>query len=81
MHNATTLQGSGNATINAILSRLPRKPILNAREIADALDMRTTDSVAAAAECGALRAARVGGRYRVARAEAERWIRSLEAAK
>lgn len=79
MDNATTLQRSGNATINAILSRLPRKPLVNAREIADALGQATTSFVVAAIDDGSIRAVKFGPQYRIARGEAERWIRGLEA--
>lgn len=70
-----------NATVELIISRLPRKPILNAREIADALALGRTDPIVAAIESGKLNAAKVGKQYRISRTEAERWIRSLEASK
>ena len=66
-----------NPTAEAIVARLPDRPLVNAREIADALFMQTTAAVTAAVEEGRLHAVRVGGQYRVSRAEAARWIRSL----
>lgn len=71
--------GLGNPTAEAIVSRLPDKPLVNAREIADALFQATTNFVVAAVDEGKLHAVKIGGQYRVARAEAARWIRSLGA--
>ena len=68
-----------NPTAEAIVSRLPDKPLVNAREIADALFQATTNFVVAAVDEGKLHAVKIGGQYRVARAEAARWIRSLGA--
>lgn len=69
----------GNPTAEAIIARLPARPIVNAREIADALFQTTSRSVVAAIEEGRLHAVRVGGQYRISREEAARWIRSLGA--
>ena len=71
--------GLGNPTAEAIVSRLPDKPVVNAREIADALDMTGISAVTGAVDEGKLHAVKIGGQYRVARAEAARWIRSLGA--
>ncbi|MBQ3807149.1 MAG: helix-turn-helix domain-containing protein [Kiritimatiellae bacterium] len=68
-----------NPTAEAIVSRLPDKPVVNAREIADALDMTGISAVTGAVDEGKLHAVKIGGQYRVARAEAARWIRSLGA--
>lgn len=69
-----------NETIELIISRLPRKPLLNAREVADAalVDTRT---VVAAIDEGKIAAAKVGRQYLISRTEAERWIRKKGAAK
>lgn len=72
---------AGNPTAEAIVSRLPDRPLVNAREIADALFQTTSRSVVAAVEEGKLHAVRIGGQYRIARDEAARWIRTLEASK
>ena len=75
-----TSQTPCNPTAETVVGRLPRnKALLTARDIADALEMQKADSVVAAIDCGALSAIRIGLQYRVARSEAERWIRSLEA--
>ena len=66
-----------NPTAEAIVRRLPDKPLLTARDVADALFQTTTSFVVAAVDEGSLRAVKIGGQYRVARAEAARWIRSL----
>ncbi len=72
---------AGNATVADIIARLPDKPLLTARDLADALYQQTTRSVVAAMEEGRLHAARIGTQYRVSPREARRWIRSLEASK
>ena len=66
-----------NQTVELIVSRLPRKPILNAREVADALAQNDVRTVVAAVEEGKLQAAKVGRQYRISRAAAEKWIRGL----
>ena len=81
MPNATTMQSAGNGTVADIIARLPDKPLLTARDLADALFQQTTRSVVAAIDDGSLRAIRVGTQYRVSPREARRWIRSLEASK
>lgn len=68
-----------NPTAEAIVSRLPDRPLVNAREIADALFQTTSRSVVDAIDEGKLHAVKVGGQYRISRAEAARWIRSLGA--
>ena len=72
---------AGNATVADIIARLPDKPLLTARDLADALFMQTSAAVVAAIDDGSLRAVRVGTQYRVSPREARRWIRSLEASK
>ncbi len=66
-----------NPTAEAIVSRLPDRPLVNAREIADVLSMTGISAVTDAVDEGKLHAVKVGGQYRVSRAEASRWIRSL----
>lgn len=68
-----------NPTAEAIIARLPDRPLVNAREIADALFQTTSRSVVDAIDEGRLHAVKVGGQYRISRAEAARWIRSLGA--
>ncbi len=81
MTDATTMQEARNPTAEAIVARLPDRPILNAREVADALFLASAKSVTDAVDDGSLRAVKAGKQYRISRAEAARWIRSLEAAR
>ena len=67
-----------NFSAEAIVARLPQKPILNARDVADALFLSNARPVIDAIDEGALAAIRVRRQYRIHRREAERWIRSLE---
>ncbi len=71
--------GPANPTAESIVARLPDRPLVNARDIADALSMVGISAVTAAIEEGAIHAVRIGGQYRIAREEAARWIRSLGA--
>jgi excisionase family DNA binding protein len=68
-----------NFSAEAIVARLPQKPILNAAEVADALFLANSRCVVAAIDEGKLAAIKVGKQYRIHRSEAARWIRSLEA--
>lgn len=76
---AAPVQDTGNATAERLVARLPQKPVLNAREVADALFLADSRSVVAAIDEGRLSAIKVGRQYRIHRSEAARWIRSLEA--
>ena len=67
----------GNATAEAIVARLPDRPLLTARDVADALFLTTSRAVTDAIDGGELRAVRLGNQYRISRAEAARWIRTL----
>ena len=79
MPDARTMQDMGNATAEKIVARLPQKPVLNAREVADALFLAHTRTVVAAIDEGRLAAVKAGKQYRIHRSEAARWIRTLEA--
>ena len=68
-----------NFSAEAIVARLPQKPILNAAEVADALFLARSAPVVDAIDDGKLAAIKVGKQYRIHRKEAARWIRSLEA--
>ena len=70
-----------NPTAEAIVRRLPDKPLLTARDVADALFLVSTGPVTDAVDTGSIHAVRIGKQYRIARDEAARWIRTLEASK
>ena len=70
-----------NPTAEAIVRRLPDKPLLTARDVADALFLVSTGPVTDAVDSGSIHAVRIGKQYRIARDEAARWIRTLEAAR
>lgn len=75
--NPASPADAGNATAEAIIARLPDRPLVNAREVADALFQTTTSFVVAAVDEGRIAAVRIGTQYRISRAEAARWIRTL----
>lgn len=75
--NPASPADAGNATAEAIVARLPDKPLVNAREVADALDFTTSRAVTDAIDGGELRAVRLGNQYRISRREAARWISTL----
>ena len=68
-----------NPTAEAVVARLPKRPILSTRDIADAIGYATVRCVVEAVESGDMRAIRTSGkgRYLVSREEAARWIRTL----
>lgn len=63
-----------NPTASLILTRLPATPLVSTEDIAAACASKTTNPVMRAIATGQLAACRIGGRYVIARAEAERWI-------
>jgi hypothetical protein len=65
-----------NPTAELIASRLPGTPLVSPEEIAAAIGSRSTNPVLRSISVGRLAACRVGGRYVIARTEAERWIRA-----
>ena len=65
-----------NPTAELIVRRLPGTPLVSPEDIASAVGSRTTNPVLRAIAVGRLAACRVGGRYVIARAEAERWVRA-----
>lgn len=65
-----------NPTVAAILSRLPRKPLVSPQEIADAFGLSTPKTVIGDIDLGHLAAVKVGNRYLVSRDEAARYVAS-----
>lgn len=68
------MTSNNNLTAEAIVERLPRKPLLSARDVADAIGAASTKPVIEAIEAGRLSAARPAGRYIISRNAAEKWI-------
>ena len=66
-----------NATVEAIITRLPKKALLGPADIAPACGLATSDPILADIKFGKVAAARIGGKYLISREEAERYIRSL----
>ena len=67
-----------NATTQAIIERLPKKPLLTPQEISDAFGRATSSSVVADIRLGRLEAVFFGGRYIVAREAAIRYVEATE---
>ena len=67
-----------NPTTQAIVDRLPPKPILIPAEIASAFGMATAAPILDAIKRGKLMASTVGGKFYVSHGEAERYIASTE---
>ena len=63
-----------NATTQAIIERLPNKPILIPAEISAAYGIATTNPILDAIRRGKIAASRVGGKFYIARDEAARYI-------
>ena len=63
-----------NATTQAIIDRLPKKPILIPGEIAAAFGMATAPPILDAIRRGKMAASCVGGKFLIARDEAARYI-------
>ncbi len=67
-----------NATTKSIIDRLPRKPLLSPRDVADAYGLRTSDPILADVKTGRLGANVVGGRYVISREAAEAYVAANE---
>ena len=67
-----------NATTQAIIDRLPQKPVLIPAEIAAVFGMSTTNPILDAVRRGQIAASSVGGKFYIARDEAARYIESTE---
>ena len=67
-----------NATTQAIIALLPKKPILIPAEIAAAYGLATTAPIIADIKTGKLAANCINGRYLISRSEAERYISENE---
>ena len=67
-----------NATTQAIIAQLPKKPILIPAEIAAAYGLATSNPILADIKTGKLAANIINGRYLISRSEAERYIEANE---
>ena len=72
------LTNTMNATTQAIIAQLPKKPILIPAEIAAAYGLATTAPILADIKTGKLAANMINGRYLISRDAAERYIESNE---
>ena len=67
-----------NPTTQAIIARLPKKPLLSPADIAAAYGLATTNTIIADIKTGLLAANTVGGRYIVSHSAAEQYIATNE---
>ena len=67
-----------NATTQAIIAQLPKKPILIPAEISAAYGLATADPILADIKTGKLAANKINSRYLISRDAAERYIESNE---
>ena len=66
-------------TVEYCLKRLPMIPLVVPVDISTALGLATTQTILRSISDGSLSAIKVGRNYKIARTEAERFIRSLAA--
>jgi len=67
-----------NATTQAIVAQLPRKPLLSPAEVAAAYGLKTSDPIIADIKTGRLAANKVGGKYIISRSAAEAYVAANE---
>ena len=67
-----------NATTQAIIALLPKKPLLAPADIAAAYGLATATPILADIKVGRLAANAINGRYLISRQEAERYIEANE---
>ena len=67
-----------NATTQAIIEQLPRKPLLSPAEVAAVYGLKTSDPIIADIKTGRLAANKVGKLYVISRSAAEAYIAANE---
>jgi hypothetical protein len=67
-----------NATTQAIIAQLPKRPLLSPADIAASYGLATSAPIIADIKVGKLAANVINGRYLISRKEAERYIESNE---
>ena len=67
-----------NATTQAIISQLPRKPLLAPADVAAAYGLATTNTIIADIKTGKLAANMIGGKYVISRDAARDYIAANE---
>ena len=67
-----------NATTQAIIEQLPRKPLLSPAEVAAVYGLKSTDPILADIKTGRLAANKVGKQYIISRSAAEAYIAANE---
>ena len=67
-----------NATTQAIIAQLPKKPLLAPADIAAAYGLAGPTAIIADIKAGKLAANSINGRYLISRSEAERYIEANE---
>lgn len=63
-----------NATVQAIIALLPKKPVVTPADIAAAFGLMTTNPILDAIKIGQLAASSLGGKFYIWREEAARFI-------
>lgn len=67
-----------NATTQAIIDRLPSKPLLNPAEVAAVYGLKSTGPILADIKTGKLVANKIGGQYIISRTAAEAYVAANE---
>lgn len=67
-----------NATTQAIIDRLPKKPLLSPTEVAAAYSLKCADIILADIKAGRVAANKVGGKYIISREAAAEYIAANE---
>lgn len=67
-----------NATTQAIIAQLPRKPLLSPAEVAAVYGLKSTNPILADIKTGRLAANMIGSQYVISRSAAEAYIAANE---
>ncbi len=67
-----------NATTQAIVDRLPKKPLLTPADVAGAYGLADSDKILADIKTGRIAVNRIGGKYIISREAAEAYIAANE---
>ena len=67
-----------NATTQAIINRLPKKPLIAPADLAAAYGLASANPILADIKVGKIAANSINGRYLISRSEAERYVEANE---
>ena len=66
-----------NPTVEAVVARLPKRPLITPTDIAAALDLTSTHQIYEILQEGHIPAIKIGNKVLIVRSEVVKWVNSL----